>query len=48
MTEDAVDQGNEAWRITIDFGTQRQRDRAAGMVLFSCDVTAGTPSLTVD
>ena len=25
----------------------RSREKAAGMVLFSCDVTAGTPSLTV-
>ena len=47
LAEDAVDQDNEAWRITIDFGTRRSRDKAAGMVLFSCDVTAGTPSLTV-
>ena len=27
--------------------TTRSREKAAGMVLFSCDVTAGTPSLTV-
>ncbi len=47
LAEDAVDQGNEAWRITIDFGTRRSQANAAGMVLFSCDVTAGTPSLTV-
>ncbi len=47
LAEDAVSQGNEAWRITIDFGTRRSREKAAGMALFSCDVTAGTPSLTV-
>ena len=35
LAEDAVDEGNEAWRITIDFGTQRVRENAAGMVLFS-------------
>ena len=27
--------------------TTRSREKAAGMALFSCDVTAGTPSLTV-
>ena len=27
--------------------TTRSREKAAGAVLFSCDVTAGTPSLTV-
>ena len=47
LAEDAVDETNEAWRITIDFGTRRSRTKAAGMILFSCDVTAGTPSLTV-
>ena len=47
LAEDAVDEDNEAWRITIDFGTQRVREKAAGAVLFSCDVTAGTPTLTV-
>ena len=30
LAEDAVDQGNEAWRITIDFGTQRSHEKAAG------------------
>ena len=30
-----------------DDATTRSREKAAGMVLFSCDVTAGTPSLTV-
>ena len=47
LAEDAVDEDNEAWRITIDFGTRRSREKAAGMILYSCDVTAGTPSLTV-
>ena len=35
FAEDAVNQGNEAWRITIDFGTRRSRTKAAGMALFS-------------
>ena len=30
-----------------DDETTRSREKAAGLVLFSCDVTAGTPSLTV-
>ena len=35
-------------RVNEDSGTYtRSREKAAGMVLFSCDVTAGTPSLTV-
>ena len=35
-------------RVDEDNGTYtRSREKAAGMVLFSCDVTAGTPSLTV-
>lgn len=47
LAEDAVDQGNEAWRIVVDFGTKRSRGKAAGMVLYRCDVTAANPSLTV-
>ena len=47
LAEDAVNQGNEAWRITIDFGTRRSRTKAAGMALFSCDVTVASPTLTV-
>ena len=35
-------------RVDEDGGTYtRSREKAAGAVLFSCDVTAGTPSLTV-
>ena len=35
-------------RVDEDSGTYtRSREKSAGMVLFSCDVTAGTPSLTV-
>ena len=35
-------------RVDEDSGAYtRSREKAAGMVLFSCDVTAGTPSLTV-
>ena len=35
-------------RVDEDSGTYtRSREKAAGAVLFSCDVTAGTPSLTV-
>ena len=35
-------------RVNEDGGTYtRSREKAAGAVLFSCDVTAGTPSLTV-
>ena len=47
FAEDAVDQGNEAWRIVISFGTQRSRSKSAGMALYRCDVTAARPSLTV-
>ena len=47
LAQNAITQNNEATRITIDFGTQRSREKAAGMVLFSCDVTAGTPTLTI-
>ena len=47
LAEDAVDQGNEAWRIVVDFETQRSRQKTAGMVLYRCNVTAGSPSLTV-
>ena len=47
LAEDAVTQGNEAWRITIDFGTKRSREKSAGMVLYRCNVTAATPSLEV-
>ena len=47
LAEDAVDQTNEAWRITIDFETTRSREKTAGMVLYRCDVTAASPSLTV-
>ena len=47
LAEDAVDQGNEAWRITIDFETQRSRRKSAGMALYRCNVMAANPSLTV-
>ena len=47
LAEDAVSQGNEAWRITIDFETARSRSKGAGMALYRCDVTAANPSLTV-
>ena len=47
VAEDAVDQTNEAWRITIDFETTRSRTKAAGMALYRCNVTDSNPSLTV-
>ena len=47
VAEDAVDQGNEAWRIVISFDTHRSRRKTAGMVLYRCDVMSATPSLTV-
>ena len=47
LAEDAVDQTNEAWRITIDFETTRSQTKASGMALYRCNVTAGSPSLTV-
>ena len=47
LAENAVNQRNEATRIVVDFGTRRSRTNAAGMALFSCDVTAGTPTLTI-
>lgn len=47
LAQNAVDQGNEKTRILLDFGTQRSRRKTAGAVLYKCDVTAGSPSLTV-
>ena len=47
LAEDAVDQGNEAWRITIDFETQRSRRKSAGMVLYRVSTTAANPTLEV-
>jgi len=47
VAEDAVDQGNEAWRVIISFDTYRSRRKSAGMALYRCDVTAASPSLTV-
>ena len=47
LAEDAVDQTNEAWRITIDFETTRSRTKASGMALYSCNVTDSSPSLTL-
>jgi len=47
VAEDAVNEGNEAWRITIDFGTQRSRSKSAGMALYRCNVMAARPILTV-
>ena len=41
LAEDAVDQGNEAWRIVISFGTQRSRTKTAGMALYKCNVMNG-------
>ena len=46
LAENAVDQNNEATRIIVDFGTRRSRTKAAGMVLYRCNVTAANPSLT--
>ena len=47
LAENAVDQNNEATRIIVDFGTRRSRTKTGGMVLYRCNVTAGSPSLTV-
>ena len=47
LAEDAVDQGNEAWRVIISFDTQRSRQKSSGMALYRCDVMAASPSLTV-
>ena len=47
VAEDAVDQGNEAWRITIDFETQRSRRKSAGMALYRVSTTAANPTLEV-
>ena len=46
LAEDAVDQGNEAWRIVLDFGTKRSRQKTAGAVLYKV-ATAANPSLEV-
>ena len=45
IPEDTLSQGNGATRIVISF-RQRDRTRSAGMVLYRCNVTAGSPSLT--
>ena len=42
-----MDQGNEAWRITIDFETQRSRRKSAGMALYRVSTTAANPTLEV-
>ena len=47
LAEDAVDQTNEAWRITIDFETTRSQEKTSGMALYKCNVTDSSPSLTV-
>ena len=46
LAENAVTQRNEATRIIVDFGTRRSRTKTGGMVLYRCNVTAGSPSLT--
>ena len=46
LAENAVTQRNEATRIIVDFGTRRSRTKTGGMVLYKCNVTAGSPSLT--
>lgn len=47
LAENAVNQTNEAWRITIDFGTGRSREKSAGLALYRCNVTAASPTLTL-
>ena len=47
LAENAVTQRNEATRIIVDFGTRRSRTKTGGMALYKCNVTAGSPSLTV-
>ena len=47
LARNAVTQRNEKTRIIADFGTRRSREKTAGCVLYRCDVTAGSPSLTV-
>ena len=47
LAENAVTQRNEATRIIVDFGTRRSRRKTGGMALYKCNVTAGSPSLTV-
>ena len=46
LAQNAVAQRNEKTRIIVDFGTQRSREKTAGCVLYRCNVTAGSPSLT--
>ena len=47
LARNAVTQRNEATRILVDFGTQRSRQKTAGMVLYRVATNAATPSLTV-
>ena len=47
IARNAVTQRNEATRILVDFGTQRSRQKTAGMVLYRVATNAATPSLTV-
>ena len=46
IPKDRVSEGNGRVQIDISF-YDRVNTKAAGMALFSCDVTAGSPSLTV-
>ncbi len=51
LARNAVDQGNEATHIVLDFGVEnsrsRNRTKGAGMVLYRVSTNAGTPTLTV-
>ena len=42
LAQNAVTQRNEKTRIIVDFGTQRSRQKSAGMRLYRCNVTAAT------
>ena len=47
LAEDAVDQGNEAWRIVISFDTHRSRQKTAGCVLYRVSTNTANPTLEV-
>ena len=47
LAEDAVDQGNEAWRVIISFDTHRSRRKTAGCALYRVSTTAANPTLKV-
>lgn len=47
IPRNAVNEGNEATEILLDFGLELGKQNSAGMTLYRCDVTAANPALTL-